>query len=245
MLFLAPVADSGGPVIPNFGKTSQCVLDNRTFCWGWFSHHWADTFEPALIQHIELTVIAVGIGFAISFALAVLAHRVGWVTTPVTLLSSLLYTIPSLALFEILVGYTGINWYTVEIALVSYTLLLLFTNILAGLSGVSDEILDAAHGMGFTRRQILIRVEFPLALPAIIAGLRVAVVTIISLATIAAYVTPTGLGKPIFDALGNSNFKTAFLGAGVLCVLLALVADGLFVVVQRLLTPWASARRGG
>lgn len=244
MMVLAPVADSGGPVIPNFGKTSQCVLDNRLFCWGWFSQHWGDTFEPALIQHIELTAMAVAFGFVISFALAVLAHRHGWLTNPVTLLSSLLYTIPSLALFEVLVGYIGPNWYMVEVALTSYTLLLLFTNILAGLSGVTPDVLDAAHGMGLTRRQVLLRVEMPLAVPAIIAGLRIAVVTVISLATIAAYATPTGLGKPIFDALSNGGFNTAFLAGGILCVILAIVADGLFVLLQRGLTPWATARRG-
>jgi osmoprotectant transport system permease protein len=240
------LADAGtAPVIPSFGKTSQCVLDNRIFCWDWFSSRWGNTFAPALIQHIELTAIAVGIGFVISFGLAVIAHRWGWVATPVTLLASLLYTIPSLVAFEVLVAYTGINWVTVEIALVSYTLLLLFTNILAGLSGVSDEVLDAAHGIGLTKRQILLRVELPLALPAIIAGLRVAVVTIISLATVAAYITPAGLGKPIFDALANNSFNTAYLGAGILCILLALVGDALFVVLQRVLTPWAGSRRGG
>jgi osmoprotectant transport system permease protein len=244
MFSLLPVADSGGPVIPNFGTTSSCVRDNRLFCWNWFANNWNNTFEPALIQHIELSVIAVGIGFVISFLLAVLAHRWGWLASPVTLLSSLLYTIPSLALFEVLVPYTGINWFTVEIALVSYTLLLLFTNILAGLSGFSDEVLDAARGVGLTPTQILVKVELPLALPAIIAGLRIAVVTVISLATIAAYVTPTGLGKPIFDALSSNGFNTAFIAAGVMCILLALVADGLFVVVQRVLTPWANARRG-
>jgi osmoprotectant transport system permease protein len=245
MVGLIEAAGSSGPNIPNFGKTSQCVTDNRLFCWGWFKSNWSDTFAPALIQHIELTLIAVGIGFGISFVLAVLAHRWGWVTTPVTLLSSLLYTIPSLVSFEILVAYTGINWLTVEIALVSYTMLLLFTNILAGLSGVSADVLDAAQGIGLTHRQILLRVELPLALPAIMAGLRVTVVTIISLATVAAYIVPAGLGKPIFDALANSGFNTGYLGGGIMCVLLALVGDALFVMLQRALTPWASARRGG
>ncbi len=189
--------------------------------------------------------MAVGIGFAISFVLAVLAHRWGWMANPVTLLGTLLYTIPSLALFEVLVTIIGPNWTMVEVALVSYTLLLLFTNILAGLSGVSPDVLDAAHGMGLTKSQVLLRVEMPLAVPAIIAGLRIAVVTVISLATIAAYVTPTGLGKPIFDALSNGGFNTSFLAGGILCVLLAIVADGLFVVFQHWLTPWASCAAGG
>ncbi len=236
---------ASGPVIPTFGTTSKCVLQNRTFCWDWFKGRWSSTFVPALLQHIQLSVIAVVIGFAIAFVLAVAAHRARWVIAPVTFLTSLLYTVPSLAAFEILVPITGINYFTVEIALVSYTLLILFTNTLAGLSGVSPEVLDAATGIGLTRTQALLRVELPLALPTIIAGIRVAVVTIISLTTVAAYVVPAGLGKIIFDAIGNSVFNTAFIGAGVLCILLALVADALFAGLQRVLTPWAAARRGG
>lgn len=237
------VTEHAAPVIPNFGHTSSCVKDNGTFCWGWFRDNWGSTFQPALIQHIELTLIAIAIGFAISFVCAIAAHRAHWLSTPVTFVASLLYTIPSLALFEILVTITGINWYTVEIALVSYTLLILFTNTLAGLSGISPEVIDAANGIGLTPRQRLLRIELPLALPTIIAGLRVAVVTVISLATVAAYIVPAGLGKPIFDALGSGDFNTKFIAAGVLCVALALIADALFAGIQRLLTPWAIARR--
>ncbi|MGI8678817.1 MAG: ABC transporter permease [Jatrophihabitans sp.] len=235
---------AAAPVIPNLGGTDSCVTKNGTFCWGWFKQHWSDTFAPALLQHIQLTVIAVVIGFVIAFALAVIAHRYRWVAPPVTFLGSLLYTIPSVAAFEILVTITGINDITVEIALVSYTLLILFTNTLAGLSGVSPEVTDAARGLGLKPGQLLVRVELPLALPTIIAGLRVAVVTIISLATVAALIVPEGLGKPIFDALGSGNFNTKFIAAGVLCVALALVADALFAGLQRVLTPWSAARQG-
>jgi osmoprotectant transport system permease protein len=243
MLIPALGGSAGKPVIPDFGSTSSCVRHNDTFCWPWFKAHWSTTFEPALIDHIRLTVIAVSIGFAVSFVLAIAAHRYRWLTTPITLIGSLLYTIPSLAAFAILVSITGINDYTVELPLISYTLLILFTNTLAGLSGVSPDVVDAARGSGLTARQILIRVELPLALPTIIAGLRVAVVTIISLTTIAAYIVPEGLGKPIFDALASGDFNTKFIAAGVLCVALALVADALFAIIQRVLTPWASSRR--
>jgi osmoprotectant transport system permease protein len=245
MVLTVMAAGAKAPVIPDFGTTSSCVKNNGTFCWGWFRDNWGAIFEPALIQHIELTLIAVGIGFAISFGLAVAAHRAHWLVLPVTFLGSLLYTIPSLAFFEIMVTITGINWFTVEIALVSYTLLILFTNILAGLSGVSADVLDAAQGIGLTPTQTLVRIELPLALPTIIAGLRVAFVSIISLATIAADFVPVGLGKPIFDALGAGDFNTKFIAAGVLCVALALVSDAAFAGIQRLLTPWANARRGG
>lgn len=233
-----------GPVIPDFGHTSSCVRNNDTFCWDWFKQNWGGTFQPALVQHIELTLIAVAIGFAIAFVLAVLAHRARWLAPPVTFIASLLYTIPSLALFEILVTITGINWYTVEIALVSYTLLVLFTNTLAGFSTISPEVLDAAHGIGLTPMQALIRIELPLAMPTIFAGLRVAVVTVISLATVAAFIVPAGLGKPIFDALGSGDFNTKFIAAGGMCVLLALIADGLLAGAQRVLTPWATRKTG-
>jgi osmoprotectant transport system permease protein len=241
----ASVGGADGPSIPSFGHSSSCVTNNGTFCWDWFKENWSSRvdFQARLVEHVELTVIAVAIGFAIAFVLAMLAHRARWMVAPVTFVSSLLYTIPSLAAFQILVTITGINDVTVEIALVSYTLLILFTNTLAGLSAVSPDVVDAARGTGLTESQILLRVELPLAVPTIIAGLRVAVVTIISLATVAAFIVPEGLGKPIFDALNAGDFNTKFIGSGVLCIFLALFADALFVGLQRVLTPWASARR--
>jgi osmoprotectant transport system permease protein len=234
---MTPFAQSG-PVIPDFGGGGSCVRENRTFCWGWFQDHWGDTFQPALLQHIKLTAIAVAIGFAIAMAAALVAHRRGWFETPFTLVSGILYTIPSLALFQLLVPFTGLSVTTAEIALVSYTLLILFRNILTGLREVPEDVRESARGMGLSSRQILWRVELPLALPAIVAGLRVAVVTVISLATVAAFVVDEGLGAPIFQSI-SSPFNTAFIAAGALAVLLALAADALLVGAQRLLTPWA------
>jgi osmoprotectant transport system permease protein len=230
-------------VIPDFGRGSSCVRDNGTFCWGWVSDHWGDTLQPALFEHIVLTLVAVGIGFAIAFALALAAHRRGWLEGPVVLVTGLLYTIPSLALFQLLVPFTGLTRTTAEIALVSYTLLILFRNILTGLAGVPAEVKDAATGMGLTARQLLWRVELPLALPAIVAGLRIATVTVISLATIAVFVVDEGLGAPIYAAL-QQTFKTELIAAGGLAVALALLADGLLVLLQRALTPWTRAARG-
>jgi osmoprotectant transport system permease protein len=196
-------------------------------------------------QHIELTAIAVVIGFAIAFALALLAHRRRRFETPITVTTGVLYTIPSLALFQILVGFSflGLNRLTVEIALVSYTLLILFRNTLEGLRGVPDEVREAAEGMGLTRRQVLAKVELPLALPAIVAGLRIATVTVISLATVAAFIDDEGLGSPIFRAIQSNVFKTELLAAGGLAVALALLADAILVVAQRLVTPWARRQR--
>ncbi|MGH9128268.1 MAG: ABC transporter permease [Acidimicrobiales bacterium] len=239
----AAIAAGGGPVIPNYGTTNSCVLNNGAFCPGWFGQHWGPLFQPALVQHIELTAIAVSIGFVISLGLAVAAHRRRWLAPPVTLVTSILFTIPSLAEFVILVPITGITWLSVEIPLVSYTLLVLFTNTLAGLSGVSAEVRDAASGLGLTSRQVLLRVELPLALPTIVAGLRVATVTIISLAAIGAYIKPIGLGALIFNALSSGVFNTQLIGAGALAVILAVVADLALVLAQRFLTPWATARR--
>src|ERR671932_1024055 len=162
-----------GPVIPNFGGgggSSACVRENHFFCWDWFQDNWSGTFWPALVQHVELTLLALAIGFAISFAAALLAYRMHWFETPFSLFSAFLYTIPSLALFQLLVPFTGLGWVTIEIGLVGYTLLILFRNTLEGLRGVPASVLEAANGMGLTRLQILRRVELPLALPAIMAG---------------------------------------------------------------------------
>ncbi len=232
-----------GPVIPTFNRGSSCVRENGQFCWGWFSSHWSSTFQPRLVEHIELTAIAVGIGFVIAMAAALVAYRWDWFDTPATGLFALLYTIPSLAFFQLMVPFTGLTRLSAEIALVSYTLLILFRNIIAGLRDVPPDALEAAQAMGLSRRQTLLRVELPLALPAIMAGLRIATVTTISLATVAAFIGVGGLGQPIFNAI-QTGFKTQFLAAGVLAVLLALVTDALLVVVQRLLTPWARARVG-
>jgi len=235
-------AGGGGTVIPNFGRGSNCVRNNHTFCWDWVKQHWSDTLGPALVQHIVLTLIAIGIGFAISLACAFFAHRHGWFERPFGTLSGLLYTIPSLGLFQLLVPITGLSTTTVEIALVSYTLLILFRNTLTGLRSVPEDTREAARGMGLSESQMLWKVELPLAVPAIIAGLRVAVVTVISLATVAAFIVDQGLGSPIFHAL-QSNFTTELIAAGGLAVALALAADALLLLAQRLITPWARLRR--
>lgn len=232
--------DGNGPVIPDFGTGDSCVTGDRAFCWGWVHDHWHDTLGPALVAHIELTAIAVGIGFAIAFPLALLAHRFRRLEHPFGVLSALLYTIPSLALFQILVPFTGITWTTVEVALVSYTLVILFPNMVTGLRSASPEVIEAARGMGLTPFQVLVRVELPLAVPAIVGGLRIAVVSTISIGTIAAFLLPKGLGYPIFRALQDPTpFKTEIYTAGALAVGLALVCDAGLLLLRRALVPWA------
>lgn len=230
------------PVIPDFGEASDCVKENRLFCTDWVRDNWDGVIQPALLEHIKLTLLAVTIGFVIAFAAALLAHRYRLAERPFVVFSAVVYTVPSLALFQLLVPVTGLTVATVEVALVGYTLLILFRNILAGLRGIPPEVLEAARGVGLTRRQTLWRIELPLAVPAIMAGLRVAVVSTIALATVAAFVIPEGLGYPIFLALREA-FKTEIIVAGGLAVALALVADGLLVLAERALTPWARARR--
>jgi osmoprotectant transport system permease protein len=177
-------------------------------------------------------------------ALALVAYRRRWLERPVLIVTSILYTIPSLALFELLepIPGFGLSRTTAEVALVSYTLLILFRNTLTGLREVPAEVRDAAAGMGMGPTQSLLRVEIPLALPAIIAGLRIATVTVISLATVASLIDNEGLGAPILTAISNEVFKTELIVAGGMAVLLALAADALLVLAQRALTPWTRVK---
>ena len=223
-----------GPVIPDFGHGSACVTGDHLFCWDWVRDHWGDTLEPHLVQHVELTLIAVSIGFALALGLALLSHRIRALDQPIAITAGLIYTIPSLVAFQILIAYSGLSTTTVEIPLVGYSLVILYPNFVAGLRSAPTEVLEAARGMGLTRRQILTRVELPLALPAIIGGLRVAVVSTVAIATIAALVGDRGLGYPIFLAMGlPTPFKTEIYSAGVLVVALALALDLVLVTARR------------
>ena len=237
---LVPLAQSG-PVIPNFGRGDDCIRSNGKFCGQWFLDNFGSRFLPRVYEHIEISLIALGIGFVIAFTGALVAYRYARFELPFANVSALFYTIPSIAFFQIMVPITGIGWLSIEIALVSYTLLILFRNTLTGLKEVPLDAREAAEGMGLTRLQTLTRVELPLALPAIIAGIRVATVTTISLATVAAFITPLGLGAPIFRAI-QTGANTEFVGASILAIALALVADAVIVGVQWAITPWARGR---
>jgi osmoprotectant transport system permease protein len=233
-------ADGGGPVIPNFGHGSACLRNNGWFCPEWVKQHWSDILQPALVQHIELTVIAVSIGFAIAFLLALVGFRFRLFDAPLGAFTDFLYAIPSIALFQLLVPFTGLTVTTIEIALVSYTLFVFYRNIVEGLRSVPADVLESARGMGLTRRQTFWRVELPLAVPAILAGVRVATVSTISIATVAAFLLYYGLGGPIFDALAQPDiFRTELVAAGGLAILLALTADTALAFLQRRLTPWS------
>ncbi|WP_433803174.1 ABC transporter permease [Actinomycetospora sp. CA-084318] len=227
-------------VIPVFSGT-ECSPDDP-LCWSWVTGNWNSVLAPALVQHVYITLIAVVLGLVISLAAALVAFSRNWFAAGFTGLSTLLYTFPSLAFFIAFVPITGISLTTIEIGLTSYTLLLLFRNALTGLRTVPRSAIEAAEGMGLTPAQILFRIRFPLALPSIMAGVRVATVTVISLATVAAAVAPLGLGKPIFDAI-HTLFDTELVATGVLTILLALVADVVVLGIRWAITPWLRAAR--
>jgi osmoprotectant transport system permease protein len=210
--------------------------------WDWVRDH-TDDITAQLWEHLGLTAAAVGIGFAISMALALAAVRWRWAYEPLAAACSVLYAIPSLALFGVLVTipFFGLGFRTALVALVSYTLLILLRNIVAGLDGVPAAAREAADGMGYERWRRVLRVDLPLATPAIVAGLRIATVTTVGLVTVTALVGEGGFGSLINDGLSR-NFPTPIVVGTVLSVALAIALDVLFVVIERLLTPWARAR---
>jgi osmoprotectant transport system permease protein len=173
--------------------------------------------------------------------LAVIANRRGWLEQPVSLVSQILYTIPSLALFALLVPWTGLSRTTSELGLVGYTLLILIRNIVVGLRGVPEDVREAATGMGYSRRQLLWRVQLPLALPAIVAGLRIATVSTVGLVTVGFIIGKGALGELIIDGLNRFYTPEVIVGA-VLAIALALAADALLLGAQRVMMPWT--RRG-
>jgi osmoprotectant transport system permease protein len=210
----------------------------------WINWDWLGTHIPLVLddlqQHILLTAIAVVAGLVISLPLGIAAHRWGWLRNPLLTAFGILYTIPSLALFAFLVPYTGLSFLTAEIGLTSYTLLILARNVLVGLESVPPDILDAADGMGYRPLARLLQVELPLALPVILAGVRVATVTTIGLVTITALIGVGGLGQLINKGLIES-FHTPLVVATVLSIALALVADVTLAGAQRLAVPWSRA----
>lgn len=204
--------------------------------WDWVAGH-LDEVGQRLVEHVELTAIAVGTGFVIAFALALLIIRRPRLESPITFVTGTLYTIPSLALFVLLIPYTGLSLLTAEIGLVSYTLLILIRNIVGGIRGVPADVLEAATGMGYTSRERLWRVEVPLALAVIIAGVRVATISTIGLVTVTALIGQGGFGY--FILIGIQRFFSTELIVGAVCsVALAIAADALLVLLQRRLTPW-------
>jgi osmoprotectant transport system permease protein len=208
--------------------------------WDWLARN-LPVIGQRLLEHVQLAVIAVVVGFLISFLIGILVARRAAVYGPVTWVTGVMYTIPSLALFALLVPFTGLSLLTAEIGLVSYTLLILIRGVVSGIRSVPDDVRDAAIGMGYTPWKLLWRVELPLASVVIIAGVRVATITTIGLTTVTALIGQGGLGALILEGI-QRFFSTPLIVGAVLSIALAVLVDTGLALLQRWLTPWARAR---
>ncbi|HEX9645307.1 MAG TPA: ABC transporter permease [Acidimicrobiia bacterium] len=211
-----------------------------TIDWGWIADH-VDDMWSTTVEHLILTVIAVTVGLVLSLVLAIVALRWRRSYAPITWVTGVLYTIPSLALFTFLVPVFGLSLLTAEVALVSYTLLILIRNIVAGVNGVPAHVIEASRGMGMTDRRIFLGVQLPLALPAIIAGVRIAAVTTIGLVTLTVLVGQGGYGVFILRGIRRQFLTEALVGT-VLSVLMAVAVDVVLIVVEQWATPWSRRR---
>lgn len=225
------------------GPAAALAAEEPLLRWDWVADH-RDEIVAAFWEHVTLTVVAVGIGFVLSLAMALVAVRWRWTYPGFAGIAGVLYAIPSLALFSVLVAipFFGLGFRTAEVALVSYTLLILLRNIVAGLDAVPEPVREAADGMGYESWRRLIGVDLPLATPTIVAGLRIATVTTVGLVTVAALVGAGGFGDFIDDGLGR-DFPTPIVVGAVGSVALAVAFDLIFVAAGRLLTPWSRAGR--
>jgi osmoprotectant transport system permease protein len=242
LTLIAAAGEVGGDFFKERSSdTLPCQANpNEPFCFDWAREN-IDRFGTPTVQHLELVVISVLIGFAIAFALALVAHRRSWLQAPLLAASGILYTIPSIAFFFLLLPVTGIGKDTAIIALAAYTLQIIYRNTMLGLDNVPSSAKEAARGMGYTDRQILWQVELPMAIPEIVAGLRVAIVSTIAIATLAVFIGGGGLGTQIYGG-GNLTFPTSVFIALAIVLLMAMVFHIALLVAQRFLTPWRRAR---
>ncbi len=242
---VSPVLAAVGEVGEGFFKERSseglpCQADtSKLFCWDWATEN-IDRYATPTLQHLEIVLFSVVIGFAIAFALSLLAHRHAWLRPPLLAGTGILFTIPSVAFFFLLLPITGRGRDTAIIALSAFTLQIIYRNTMVGLDNVPADVKDAARGMGQTERQILWKVELPLATPEIVAGLRIATVSTVAIATLAVFAGGGGLGSQIYTG-GNLNFTTSIIIAGGIAMLMALAFDVIVLVLQRLATPWRRA----
>ena len=217
----------------------SCIQQNKLFCPDWVADNYDRYVDPTL-QHLVLVLASVGFGFAIAFSLAILAHRHRWLSSPFLAATGVLYTIPSISFFFLLLPLTGRGRTTAIIALTAFTLQIIFRNTITGLRNVPTEVTDAALGVGMTRKQMLWRVELPLAMPEIIAGLRIATVSSVALATLAVFANGGGLGAEIVSG-SNITFKTGIVVAGSIAVIMAIFFDLVLLVAGKIIAPWRKA----
>lgn len=243
----SPLVIAAGEVGGDFFRerssgTLPCqAQSSHLFCWDWAKEN-IDRYGTPTVQHLEIVLLSVVIGFFVAFALALFAHRRRQLQPPLLAATGVLYTIPSIAFFFLLLPVTGFGRDTAIIVLAAYTLQIIYRNTILGLANVPASVKDAARGMGFTNRQILWRVELPLAIPEIIAGLRVAVVSTIAIATLVVFINAGGLGTQIYGS-GNLTFPTSIVIAMAIVMAMALLFDLVLLTVQRLTTPWRRVRQ--
>ncbi len=230
------------PSLPGILAASPDEAPNPWFSWSYVRDN-ADTILTAGREHVTLTAQTVIIGLVIAIPLALLASRVRWLSAPILGVSGLLYTIPSLALFGVLVPYTGTEQRTVLVGLVLYALLILVRNTLTGLQSVPDDVLDAAKGMGYGAARMFWRVELPIAVPAMMTGIRIATVSTIALVTVGVVIGHGGFGKLIIEGFNNNFYRAEIVTGTLACIGLALLADVLLAGLTRLLVPWSAGAR--
>lgn len=243
-----------GLPIAAVGEVSEGFLKKRTgaslpcqgkpdhlFCWDWTTENIHRYGTPTL-QQFELVIISVIIGFAVAFTLALLAHRIRILQWPLLVATGVIFAIPSLAFFLLLLPVVGRGREAAIIALSAFTLQIIYRNVMQGLANVPASAKDAARGMGLTERQILLKVELPLAVPEIVGGLRIATVSTVAIATLAVFAGAGGLGSQIYGK-GNLTFPTSIIVAAVIVIAMAIAFDILFLFLQRLVTPWRRAAR--
>jgi osmoprotectant transport system permease protein len=218
------------------GPSCYSRFVNEWFCWQYVEDRHSEIVD-ALMAHVSITLAAIAFGLVIAFPLALLARRLPRLESTILALSTGIYTVPSLALLPLLVPFTGLTATTVVIGLGLYALTILVRAFLDGLRSVPDEVRESAVGLGYGAGRLLVRVELPLAMPVIMAGLRVATVSTVALTTVGTLVANGGLGNLITHGI-QRDFRAELLTAAVLCVLLALALDVVLVLTQRLLTPW-------
>src|SRR5919106_71551 len=217
---------------------TSCVAENDTVCIGWALDN-IDRYVTPTLEHLELVVLSVVFGFVLAFGMALVSHRRRWLVPTFTGVTGVLYTIPSIAFFLLLLPITGRGTATAVIALTLYTLQIIYRNIVTGLANVPEAAKDSGRGMGMTDNQLLWRVELPLAVPEIIAGLRIATVSTVAIATLAVFAGAGGLGEEIYNDI---DFKTGIVVSGTIAIAMAIAFDAIYVAAQRWISPWRKVR---
>lgn len=237
---LLPLAQAGGGFVRPEGQgATSCVGRNDTICFDYIWDHLGDYVSPTL-EHLAIVFASVAIGFAIAFGLVVISHRRRWLIPTFTGITGVIYTIPSIALFLLLLPVTGRGNVTAVVALCLYTLQIIYRNIVIGLANVPASAKDAGRGMGMTDQQLFRRVELPLAIPELIAGVRIATVSTVAIASLATFAGGGGLGAPLYFAIGQDLFKTGIFIPTMILLAMAVLLDLVLMLIQSRLTRWRS-----